>query len=162
MRPISLIAAALCFVCSSCSAMELAPHTFETAAAARPLAQPPLTVLYRFRGHLDGARPEAELTEVDGVFYGTTTEGGSNPRGCFCGTVFSLDEAGHETVLHRFKGGSDGASPQGSLTYLNGTFYGTTTRGGLSYCSDCGTLFALSATGTLRSVHDFHGIAGST
>lgn len=133
-----------------------------SAFEARALAQPPLNVLYRFRGHLDGARPEAELTEVNGSFYGTTIEGGSDPRACFCGTVFSLDASGHETILYRFKGRGNGASPEGSLAYLNGTFYGTTTAGGSSYCAQCGTLFSLSTSGVERVVHYFSGIAGST
>jgi len=116
-------------------------------------------VLYRFQGHLDGARPQAELVEANGKFYGTTTEGGSNARQCFCGTVFSVDGSGNETVLYRFQGGNDGATPEGSLLYLNGTFYGTTFAGGNSnYCGGgCGTLFALDASGQEQVVHRFGG-----
>src|SRR5919109_4004808 len=42
----------------------------------------------------------------------------------------ALAYAQTENVIYRFKGGSDGAAPFGSLTYVNGSFYGTTAGGG--------------------------------
>jgi uncharacterized repeat protein (TIGR03803 family) len=51
-------------------------------------------VLYRFRGHPDGAFPGAGLiADAKGVLYGTTVEGGDTS--CFqgCGTVFALSPA---------------------------------------------------------------------
>jgi len=57
------------------------------------------------------------------------------------GSVLSV--AQKETVLYRFKGGSDGISPQGSLVADQaGNFYGTTYRGG---ASDVGTVYQLKA-----------------
>jgi uncharacterized repeat protein (TIGR03803 family) len=44
-------------------------------------------VLYRFRGHPDGANPEAGLTLVDGVLYGTTDWGGT---ATYYGTIFRI------------------------------------------------------------------------
>lgn len=165
MRPMLYVVAVFCLACSSCTGMEAAtPTTGHLIAESQTFAQPPFKVLYRFRGHLDGGEPKAELTEVSGLLYGTTSYGGSDRRRCFCGTVFSLDASGHETVLHRFQGRSDGASPDGSLTYLNGSLYGTTTAGGSdgsSKCSGCGTLFAIDPSGAERVVHTFGGFFAS-
>ena len=44
-------------------------------------------VVYRFDGHPDGANPQASLTDVDGVLYGTTRGGGS---ATYYGTVFRI------------------------------------------------------------------------
>jgi uncharacterized repeat protein (TIGR03803 family) len=82
--------------------------------------------LYRFSGP-DGAYPDVTLLNVNGTLYGTTFGGGTNSCDNFgCGTIFSITRSGHETVLYSFKGGPDGANPQSGLSYVNGTFYGTT------------------------------------
>jgi uncharacterized repeat protein (TIGR03803 family) len=110
-------------------------------------------VLYRFAGGSDGATPEAGLTDVNGVMYGTTMTGGGGTGSCFapngnCGTVYSITIAGVETVLYRFTGGKDGYHPLAPLTNVNGTLYGTTFYGGdhdvccTSY--GYGTVFTLS------------------
>jgi uncharacterized repeat protein (TIGR03803 family) len=74
------------------------------------------------------------LRDKAGYLYGTTTFGGKNSRNCpiGCGVVFMLDPTGEkETVLHRFKGGSDGNNPEALLTQdSSGNFYGTTISGG--------------------------------
>jgi uncharacterized repeat protein (TIGR03803 family) len=106
------------------------------------------TVLHRFRGGADGSKPEGGLIiGADGALFGTTAAGGAS--GCDCGTVFMLtppatgESRWTETVLYRFKGGTDGASPAAGLTGdANGVLYGTTEDGG-SGC-DCGTVFALT------------------
>jgi uncharacterized repeat protein (TIGR03803 family) len=85
------------------------------------------TVLHSFAGGDDGARPEAELINVGGIFYGTTFLGGT---GCHrhaqgCGTAFSINPAtGAETVLYSF-GGKGGSYPAASLVDVGGTLYGT-------------------------------------
>jgi uncharacterized repeat protein (TIGR03803 family) len=90
------------------------------------------TVLHRFFANStsspDGANPKAGLLNVNGTLYGTTYQGGA-----FAGTVFSTTLSGNVTVLHYFgAGGSrpDGAYPMSGLSYVNGTFYGTTMFGG--------------------------------
>jgi uncharacterized repeat protein (TIGR03803 family) len=112
------------------------------------------SILYRFGGHTDGARPYAALTYQAGLLYGAASEGGGTP--CYadrgCGTAFSFDPStGTETVLHRFTAGADGDFPASPLTYLNGTLYGTTWDGGDGGCprdGGCGTIYALNpATG---------------
>ena len=115
------------------------------------------TVLYGFKGGTDGASPLAALTDVSGTLYGTTLQGGTSG----VGTVFEFatSGAGYQS-LYSFKGGMDGASPEaaGGLANVNGTLYGTTYKGGGSRCSHgagCGTIFAITTSGTERIVYTF-------
>lgn len=83
------------------------------------------TVLHKFSGGSDGARPMwGVVRDSAGNLYGTTTYGG---RGS--GVVFKLDPSGKETVLHAFSA-MDGQSPTAGLLLYKGVLYGTTSRGG--------------------------------
>lgn len=55
-------------------------------------------------------------------------------------------------MLYSFKGGTDGRSPFGGLTSVNGTLYGTTTSGG---ASNGGTVFTVNTSGTESVLHSF-------
>jgi uncharacterized repeat protein (TIGR03803 family) len=72
-------------------------------------------------GSGDGSQPLAALKNVRGVFYGTTSLGGSNN----IGTVFKLTKSGVETVLHSF-GDGKGVNPVAGVLAVGGTLYGTT------------------------------------
>jgi len=107
------------------------------------------TVLHSFDGGTAGANPIAGLVfDSQGNLYGTTLAGGIH-TGCVvqhCGTVFELspreDGSWSAQVLHSFGGGSDGATPEGSLIFdTAGNLYGTTFAGGLH---QAGTAFELS------------------
>jgi uncharacterized repeat protein (TIGR03803 family) len=116
-------------------------------------------VLYPFKGGSDGYYPAAGLIEVDGNLYGTTAYGGDD-TGCSCGTVFKINPAGTEKVLHAFTGGSDGAQPTGGLLNLGGKLFGTTSTGGDSSCGTgggCGTVFMVDTSGGTTLLHSFHG-----
>jgi uncharacterized repeat protein (TIGR03803 family) len=92
-----------------------------------------VNVVYSFGGGTDGEGPYAGVTWFKGRLYGTTAFGGGTTcsyYGTGCGTVFEVSPTGREKVLYRFAGGTDGASPYGGLTLLNGAFYGTTYYGG--------------------------------
>jgi uncharacterized repeat protein (TIGR03803 family) len=56
------------------------------------IAQSGETITYVFNGSPDGASPEAGLTNVAGILYGTTAAGGSSCAGSptGCGTVFRI------------------------------------------------------------------------
>jgi uncharacterized repeat protein (TIGR03803 family) len=113
------------------------------------------TVLYSFKGGSgDGEDPYAGLLNVKGTLYGTTGLGGTNADG----TVFSITTSGAETLLYSFKGGSaDGEDPDAGLINVNGTFYGTTQKGGAH--SD-GTVFSITPSGAETLLYSFKGGSG--
>jgi uncharacterized repeat protein (TIGR03803 family) len=116
------------------------------------------TVLYSFSGLStgDGAKPQSTLwRDGGGNLYGTTPSGGQacSLSGAGCGTVFSVDSTGKETVLHRFSGGSDGGLPDAGVVYNAQFLYGTTPFGG---ASGKGVVFVLGAGGGTELVlHSF-------
>lgn len=114
------------------------------------------TVLHSFAGCCsDGSVPEAELIDVKGVLYGTTSMGGLKASGSG-GTVFSITLAGVEKVLYSFQGGSDGALPLSGLIDVNGMLYGTTFSGGYPGSgSRCGTVYRISTTGAEKLLYRF-------
>jgi uncharacterized repeat protein (TIGR03803 family) len=61
-------------------------------------------VLHDFGKGKDGDEPYSSLLYVGGTLYGTTNSGGAYDGG----SVFSIDPAGTETVLHNFGYGNDG------------------------------------------------------
>ena len=113
------------------------------------------TVLYTFTGGTDGGGPEAGLIrDTQGNLYGTTVGGGAAT--CRCGTVFKLDTAGTETVLHSFDG-TDGSNPVAGLVRdAEGNFYGTASAGG---ALGFGTVFKLDTAGVLTVLYSFAGQA---
>jgi uncharacterized repeat protein (TIGR03803 family) len=121
-------------------------------------------ILYYFQGGTDGESPgPGALNDANGVLYGTTVAGGGTGcGGSGCGTVFSLNpKTGMETILYRFQGGGDGATPEAGVIDVDGILYGTTFGGGGTSCnggSGCGTIFSLdSASGVESILHSFQG-----
>jgi uncharacterized repeat protein (TIGR03803 family) len=111
-----------------------------------------LSIVYTFTGPTqgDGAFPYGALTlDSAGNLYGTTLYGGTGgcPYAPFgCGTVFKVDPAGNETVLHSFTSANgDGDSPVGVVLGPNGRLYGTANGGGSSLCNGygCGMIYSL-------------------
>jgi uncharacterized repeat protein (TIGR03803 family) len=121
-------------------------------------------VIYRFKGGSDGEAPVGSLVSENGVLYGVTAKGGTNET-CSdglpgCGVVFSVDLSGHEKVIYRFKGGTDGALPSVGLLLVKGQLYGTTATGGgvcPSSASGCGTVFRVTPSGSEKILHAFTG-----
>jgi uncharacterized repeat protein (TIGR03803 family) len=116
----------------------------------------------------DGVDPSGLIQGRDGNFYGTTSGGGQFNQG----TVFRVTPGGDETVLYSFAGGaSDGAQPNpGLIEGADGTFYGTTSYGGVDGClrlepasdavkSACGTVFTITADGAEQVIYFFQGTA---
>jgi uncharacterized repeat protein (TIGR03803 family) len=97
-------------------------------------------VVHAFRGsaHGDGADPESPPILTHGTtLYGTTYRGGAHNQG----TVYEIDEHGHETVLHSFGPAPDGVHPKAGLVWHGGALYGTTFSGG---SAAAGTVFELT------------------
>jgi uncharacterized repeat protein (TIGR03803 family) len=133
----------------------------QTTANAPPA--PTYTVLRKF-DFTDGAYPYAGLLQgTDGKLYGTTSGGGCGVggEGDGCGTVFKITPSGKLTSLYTFcsQGGSqctDGLFPYAGLVQgADGKFYGTTSNGGGGYDDDNGTVFSITATGTLTTLYTF-------
>jgi uncharacterized repeat protein (TIGR03803 family) len=113
------------------------------------------TILYNFTGENgagDGASPFGGLIgDSAGNLYGTTSYGGS----LTWGTVFKLDPAGNETILHSLTNGADGAIPMGGLARdASGNLYGTTEGGG---ASSSGTIFKVDPAGNETVLYSFGG-----
>jgi uncharacterized repeat protein (TIGR03803 family) len=66
-----------------------------------------------------------------------------------------------ETVLYSFGayGSGDGYDPSSGLTYFKGTFYGTTSGGGVrcGHFAGCGTVYSITPSGTETVLHSFTG-----
>jgi uncharacterized repeat protein (TIGR03803 family) len=130
-----------------------------------------LTTLYSFAvPATDGGGPLAALVQAaHGEFYGTASLGGVNP-GSFDyggGTVFKITPGGTLTTLYSFCSQSecmDGEDPLAGLVQAtNGDLYGTTYDGGASIfpcfanVNGCGTVFKITPSGTLTTLHTFAG-----
>jgi len=138
-----------------------------------------LTTLYSFcaqNGEPDGDGPTGLIQAADGYFYGTTENGGSP---CYvydhsgCGTVFKMTPNGTKMTIYSFCTQSlncpDGYYPNaGLIQATDGDLYGTTVAGGAvnrpcpgfpSFIG-CGTVFKISPSGTLTTLHEFCSEAG--
>jgi uncharacterized repeat protein (TIGR03803 family) len=106
------------------------------------------TVLHSFSGRgSDGCQPYASLVrDAAGNLYGTTWGGGANGS-----TVFKLDGAGNETILHTF---TDGVISARLVRDKRGNLYGVTLDGGAYHE---GTVFKLSTSGRATVLHTFTG-----
>jgi uncharacterized repeat protein (TIGR03803 family) len=124
-----------------------------------------LTTLYSFcsqSGCTDGSTPVAGLVQAaNGDLYGTAGLGGASNYG----TVFKITPSGTLTTLYSFcsqSGCTDGSIPLAGLVQAtDGDFYGTT-DGGAGTCPPpgCGTVFKITPSGTLTTLHSFNGTDG--
>jgi uncharacterized repeat protein (TIGR03803 family) len=116
-----------------------------------------LSVLYSFKGDLDGAEPIAGLVQgADGNFYGTTNRGGSVTPSGGGGTAFRMTPGGTVTILHAFNGTSDGSDLRAGLLEVDGRLYGTAASNG-SAIHKCGTIFSVTPAGDFAVLHTFLG-----
>jgi uncharacterized repeat protein (TIGR03803 family) len=115
-----------------------------------PQSQPGVSwnesVLYNFSGGRDGGSPFAGVViDNRGTLFGTASTGGAG-HPLPGGVIFRLTPPASEgvqwteTVLHAF-GGPDGFRPLSRLIRRSGSFYGTTSSGGLN---GTGTVFVLT------------------
>ncbi len=115
-----------------------------------------ITVLHAFTGGADGGIPYGGVVlDRAGNAFGTTeADSAPNGHGMAAGTVFKIDAAGNETVLHTFDP-TVRKSPIGPDDVLvrgrGGSYYDTTfaSNGGQ------GALFRISPAGALKVLHQF-------
>ena len=98
---------------------------------------------------------------TDGNFYGTSFAGGTGGNGF----VFKITPSGTLTTLYTFSPNSGGIwtsgnLPRGLVQTSDGNFYGTTVYGGAHTCISGGTnfdgtIFKMTSTGTLTTLHSF-------
>jgi uncharacterized repeat protein (TIGR03803 family) len=104
----------------------------------------------------NGQFPYAALTAAgSGIYYGTTTYGGSNGTG----SIFKFDSAIGSITLQDSFTGPNGAYPYAALTAAgNGIYYGTTYLGG---SNSTGSIFKFdSAIGSITLQDSFTGSNG--
>ena len=120
-----------------------------------------LKVLYNFcslANCADGAHPNGGLIQgSDGNFYGTTVWGGANSYGTF----FRITPSGSLKTLYSFcqqAACADGGNPTAVLVSdAAGNFYTETTYGGGA--NNAGTVFKVTPTGALTTLHTFCSLA---
>jgi uncharacterized repeat protein (TIGR03803 family) len=118
------------------------------SADPEPLASTalPLTIVHAFAGGADLAYPHFPLVQgQDGLFYGIAGN-----------SVFRVTADGDVTSLHTFSG-PDGSEPNELLQVSDGTWFGTTDRGG---ANDEGVAFAMDSSGAVTVLHHFAGSEG--
>ena len=131
-----------------------------TTAIASPAQT--FTTLINFDG-TNGANPDlmSLIQGTNGSFYGTTNGGGAYGN-CTetvgCGTIFKITPGGTLTTLLSFDN-TDGSGPApGLVQTTNGYFYGVNSNGGdFGECFGlgCGTVFKITPTGTVTTLHSF-------
>jgi uncharacterized repeat protein (TIGR03803 family) len=117
-----------------------------------------------------GSTVSGLIQATNGDLYGTTySAGAANGAPSNGGTVFKITPSGTLTTLHAFcslPNCTDGREPYAGLVQAaNGDFYGTTYLGGesaLANCapSGCGTVFKMTTSGKLTTLHSFCAQAG--
>jgi uncharacterized repeat protein (TIGR03803 family) len=91
----------------------------------------------------------APLIEVsNGVFYGVTSQGGTNGYG----VLFKLAANGNFAVVHNFDSALDGGIPGGIMLAPDGDVYGVTAAGG---STGYGTFFRITPAGDFSVLYAF-------
>jgi uncharacterized repeat protein (TIGR03803 family) len=117
----------------------------------------------------EGDTPSGPLVEDStGALYGMTASSYNNYNQTAAGVAFKVTPAnGKLTILHSFTGGADGmVDTEGFIPALilgsDGNLYGTTIAGGNTTSTNCapfgcGTVFQLTTSGALTTLHTFTG-----
>jgi uncharacterized repeat protein (TIGR03803 family) len=123
------------------------------ALAIAPAQAQTEMVLHSFTKSAGDGPVAGVIQDSAGNLYGTTFEGGS-PRK-INGLVYKLDKAGHETVLHNFTVGANGANPEaGVIRDSAGNLYGTAVLGGEA---NAGVVYKVDTTGQETVLYSFTG-----
>jgi len=143
------------FLISGCSSAAInSPLPVDSATRAsvfeRPVTSGTFKSIFSFNGG-DGKAPAASLADYNGALAGTTYGGGKADSG----TAYRITPSGKESLLHTFRGGTDGALPESRLLAVGTTLYGTTINGGGP--GDEGIVYAIAPSGKETILHRFSG-----
>ncbi len=106
--------------------------------------------------------PGSLLQTPDGNLYGSIEAGGASGGG----TIFKISPGGKFTTIYNLcslANCADGSFGANFVLATDGNFYGTTQYGGDLSCNDrlgCGTIFMMTPTGGLTTLHTFEGPDG--
>jgi uncharacterized repeat protein (TIGR03803 family) len=113
-----------------------------------------LTTLYKFTDYPEYPTESGLTLGNDGDFYGTTAFGGINNSG----SIYQITPTGSFSTFYSFTG-PDGATAYTAPVIGNdGNFYGVTYGGGT--LGGYGTIYRLTPTGVLITLHSFAGTDG--
>jgi uncharacterized repeat protein (TIGR03803 family) len=120
-------------------------------------------VIYKFRLGVHvfdgkhGTNPDSSLVFLNGLFYGTTANGGTICSGGGCtGVAYSITPLGKQRVIFDFGKTNEESWLPNDLIVMDGKLYGTAMLGpAQSEC--CGQVFELSPSGTYRILYSFTG-----
>jgi len=121
-----------------------------------------LTTQFAFSGYpTNGWDPYGMVYAANGNFFGVTYYDGTRcPNQLGCGTFYEMTPHGSLTTLYSFCSRSkcvDGSNPYATpIQAISGNFYGTTVSGG----SGCGTIYQMTPSGILTTLHSFNGSDG--
>ena len=131
--------------------------------APGPALAQSVSVLHSFEPS-DGIYP-LQITLDHGIIYGTTSTLGpgnsagycnrNNSAGSGCGTVYTLDGAGHLTVLLAFSG-ANGSGPSSALIIKSRVMYGATEGGGDIHDAQGGGGVVFSVKTNGKDYHRLH------
>ena len=82
------------------------------------------TILHEFEESVNGKDSEGSLILADGKLYGMTEDSDLLTTDGFIFSI-NLDGTGFQ-LLHEFDEAVDGGDPEGTLVFVDGTFYGIT------------------------------------
>lgn len=126
-------------------------------------------VLYSFAGSPDGEFPWGRLLQDGTTLYGTAQNGGTACQSAYpkgCGVAFELTPpaAGRTTwserVLYSFGvAETDGVGPNGDLTQIGASLFGTAGSGGEEPC-ECGVVYRLTPSPHGWNESILHAFAG--
>jgi uncharacterized repeat protein (TIGR03803 family) len=111
------------------------------------------TLLYTFGGIPDGGLPLGVLVQApNGNLYGTASTLGTQNN---YGTVFSITTTGKFTLVHQFDYTDGGYPFAGLVLGTDGNFYGQTDLGGASPYGAFGTVYKMTPSGQVTTLHSF-------
>jgi uncharacterized repeat protein (TIGR03803 family) len=113
--------------------------------------------ILKFGKSFSGMFPSGTLQESGNYLYGSTFGGGTSD----VGTIFRINKDGSNYIkLHEFDG-KEGAFPNGQLTLIGETLFGTTTWGFGD--NNNGNIYKINIDGTgFKKLYDFDGTNGYT